>query len=156
MSTQAYNRRKDPTATNPGFGKRLREERERLGLSQEAFGEIGGIRRAAQYLYEQGSRVPSMEYIIRVVAAGADLSYLVIGKRGHGSDSWWALEKDALFSVYQLVLEFARDSKGRLLDVEHQLALLNSLCDAVSDKASTEIDWNTLRQELATAKTKSS
>lgn len=156
MSTQAYSRRKDPTATNPGFGKRLREERERLGLSQEAFGEIGGVRRAAQYLYEQGSRVPSMEYIGKVVAAGVDLGYLVMGKRQRGSDSWWALDKNALVSVYQLVDEFARDSKGRLLDIEHRLTLLTSLCDAVSDKLSADIDWNALRQELSVAKTKSS
>jgi transcriptional regulator with XRE-family HTH domain len=148
MSTIAYSRRKGVEPAVRDIGKRLREERERLGMSQEVFGEIGGVRRATQYLYEQGDRIPSMEYLARVVAAGADLGYLVLGKRGRSSDSRWSIDKNVLASVYSLVDEFARDPKGRLLDLEHRIVLLGSLCNAVTDSAPEDVDWDALRAGL--------
>ena len=35
-----------------GFGPRLREERERLGMTQRVFGDIGGVEPNAQVLAE--------------------------------------------------------------------------------------------------------
>ncbi|MCL7660626.1 XRE family transcriptional regulator, partial [Klebsiella pneumoniae] len=40
------------------IGSRLREERERLGLSQQALGEIGGVKKLTQLNYEKGDRAP--------------------------------------------------------------------------------------------------
>ena len=45
-----------------GIGDRLREERERLRLSQGNFGEIGGVKANAQGKYESGERFPDAEY----------------------------------------------------------------------------------------------
>ena len=36
--------------------ERLKEERERMGLSQEKFGAIGGVKKLAQINYEKGER----------------------------------------------------------------------------------------------------
>jgi len=63
------------------MGLRLREERERLGLSQTDFGKIGGITKKTQMLYESGERSPDMVYIAAVAEAGVDILYVVTGER---------------------------------------------------------------------------
>lgn len=60
---------------------RLREERERLGMSQDAFGEIAGVRKQAQHLYEKGERHPDTRYLAAIAAAGADVLYILTGQR---------------------------------------------------------------------------
>ena len=42
---------------------RLREERERLGFSQEAFGVLGGVQKRAQINYEKGERIAQLVII---------------------------------------------------------------------------------------------
>lgn len=133
------------------LGRRLREERERLGLSQEDFGAIGGVRRVTQYLYEQGDRSPSLQYLVHVMAAGADLAFLVFGERGKDASGRLCIHNDMLLAAYRLVDEFARDEQGRLFDLEHRLVLYNSLCKAVAGKSRSEVDWNVLRDGLRTA-----
>lgn len=62
-----------------GIGSRLRQERERLGLSQKAFGEIGGVEANAQGKYESGGRVPKADYLSRVAEKGVDILYVLTG-----------------------------------------------------------------------------
>lgn len=64
-----------------GIGVRLREERERLGLSQRAFGEIGGVEANAQGKYESGSRAPKADYLAAVARKGVDVLYVLTGQR---------------------------------------------------------------------------
>ena len=64
---------------------RLREERERLGLSQEALGAVGGVRKQAQHLYESGARKPDMDYLTAVASAGVDVLYVLTGQRTGGA-----------------------------------------------------------------------
>lgn len=63
------------------IGARLREERERLGLSQTAFGEIGGVGKLAQIKYEKGERSPDTSYLAAIADRGADVLYIVSGER---------------------------------------------------------------------------
>ena len=65
------------------FGVRLKDERERLGRSQHAFGEIGGVGKLAQLNYEKGVRVPSVDYLRRLGEHGVDVAYLLTGHRSH-------------------------------------------------------------------------
>jgi transcriptional regulator with XRE-family HTH domain len=62
-------------------GDRLRDERERLGLNQTAFGAIGGVQKQAQLKYEKGERFPDAGYLAAVDRFGADVQYIVTGKR---------------------------------------------------------------------------
>lgn len=62
------------------FGRRLCEERARLGFSQHDFAEIGGVKRTAQYLYEKGVRSPDANYLAKIFDAGADVGYLISGQ----------------------------------------------------------------------------
>lgn len=64
-----------------GVGERLREERTRLGLNQEAFAQLGGITRNTQGSYEKGERNPDSVYLTAVLKAGVDVPYVLTGRR---------------------------------------------------------------------------
>lgn len=69
------------------FGERLRQERQRLGLSQEEFGEAGGVKKVAQSNYETGKRRPDSEYLERVSSLGVDVQFLFSGMRTDNPDA---------------------------------------------------------------------
>ena len=50
-----------------GFGERIREAREKLGLTQEDFADQLGISRASLALYESGRREPKVDVLARLV-----------------------------------------------------------------------------------------
>ena len=62
-------------------GSRLREERERLNYSQEAFAGLASASRPTQFNYESGKRSPDSEYLAAISAAGADVLYILTGSR---------------------------------------------------------------------------
>lgn len=62
-------------------GKRLREERERLGMKPNDLAGIGGVKERAQYNYETGKRVPDMDYLAKIAKAGVDVIYVMHGER---------------------------------------------------------------------------
>ena len=63
------------------IGARIREERNRMALSQEAFGAIPGVTKQAQIKYEKDERHPDTLYLAAIVAAGADVLYILTGQR---------------------------------------------------------------------------
>jgi transcriptional regulator with XRE-family HTH domain len=63
------------------FFRRLKEERERLGLNQEAFGAVGGVKKLAQFNYESGKRSPDADYLAAIAKIGVDVLYLITGQR---------------------------------------------------------------------------
>lgn len=62
-------------------GERLREERERLGLTQSQMGELAGVTKKSQINYEKGERHPDSVYLAAIAAAGADVLYILTGQR---------------------------------------------------------------------------
>lgn len=64
-----------------GIGPRLREERERLGMTQRVFGDIGGVEPNAQGKYESGGRTPRLDYLAALAAHGVDALYVLNGTR---------------------------------------------------------------------------
>ncbi|WP_426811223.1 helix-turn-helix domain-containing protein [Pseudomonas sp. WOUb67] len=64
-----------------GIGPRLREERERLGMTQRVFGDIGGVEPNAQGKYESGERTPRVDYLAALAARGVDALYVLSGIR---------------------------------------------------------------------------
>ena len=63
------------------IGARLREERERLEMTQEAFGRIGGVLKRALIRYEKNERMPDAAFLAAIAAAGADVLYILTGQR---------------------------------------------------------------------------
>jgi transcriptional regulator with XRE-family HTH domain len=62
-------------------GDRLREERTRLGLNQEEFAAVGGLRKQAELNYESGARSPDADYLLALESAGVDIVYVLTGRR---------------------------------------------------------------------------
>ena len=69
------------------IGARIREERNRMALSQEAFGAIPGVTKQAQIKYEKDERHPDTLYLAAIAAAGADVLYILTGQRTEGTAS---------------------------------------------------------------------
>lgn len=67
------------------IGGRIREERERLGFTQPAFGAVGGVQKLAQLKYEKGERFPGADYLAAVAKVGADVQYIVTGEHCSGA-----------------------------------------------------------------------
>ena len=62
------------------IGERLREERQKLKMSQTAFAERGGVTKKTQMLYEGNERFPDAQYLASVAEAGVDVLYVLTGK----------------------------------------------------------------------------
>ncbi len=62
------------------FGERLKEERERLGLSQTEFGKLANVQKQAQLKYEKGERNPGSCYLT-LIGCYADVLYILTGRR---------------------------------------------------------------------------
>ena len=89
------------------IGDRIREERERLGLNQVDFGEIGKVGRKSQFNYESGERYPDALYLADIFEAGVDIQYVVTGLRSETVLSPDEKELLALFRNAPLVVKAA-------------------------------------------------
>lgn len=90
--------------TKATFGERLRIERERLGLTQDQFGKLGGMSRLAQFKYEHDQHSPSWEYLERLFDAKVDAIFLLTGRRlTRGQVDWDVLREAFIFVVRNFV-----------------------------------------------------
>lgn len=62
------------------FGERLKEERNKKGLSQAAFGEAMGVGKHSQINYESDKRRPDADYLLAAAEQGVDIGYLLRGE----------------------------------------------------------------------------
>lgn len=69
---------------NVARGSRLKEERQRLGVSPAELASTCGVSRTTQFAYESGDRAPDADYLERAVGAGMDVQYVLTGVRPGG------------------------------------------------------------------------
>lgn len=69
-----------------GLGERLRQERRRLGLTQEDLASSTGIHRRTQANYERGKTAPDMAYFQALRRIGLDATYVQTGTKSSPSD----------------------------------------------------------------------
>jgi len=62
-------------------GIRLKEERKRLGMTQEAMGLACGVAKRTQILCEQDAHLPGGAYFIAADELGVDVTYVLVGRR---------------------------------------------------------------------------
>jgi transcriptional regulator with XRE-family HTH domain len=106
------------------IGQRLKEERERLGLSQAHFAGIGDLTKQAQINYEQGKRSPDTAYLAALAKhTNIDALYVITGKRAITNDSMNATEIELLNSYRSF------DSSGK--------KAIDAMVDALNEKTST-------------------
>lgn len=82
-----------------GIGDRLREERDRLGLTQTDFAELVGASKNTQSNYEKEVRKPDSDYLLRLSDAGADTIYVLTG---HRSSSQITGQESELIKLFRL------------------------------------------------------
>ena len=63
------------------IGERLKEERQRAGLSQPALAAIAGASKSAVISWEKGASAPTATALAELANAGMDVLYVVTGKR---------------------------------------------------------------------------
>lgn len=68
-------------------GNRLKEERKRLGLTQEAMAAACGVAKRTQILFEQDAHLPGGAYIVEADNLGLDVAYLLVGRRERVSEA---------------------------------------------------------------------
>ncbi|CAG8865591.1 hypothetical protein PS627_01509 [Pseudomonas fluorescens] len=83
------------------FGSRIRAERERLGMTQRVFGDIGGVEPNAQGKYESGERTPRIDYLAAVTAQGVDAPYVLSGIRTPAAVDSLSPEEDHLLACFR-------------------------------------------------------
>lgn len=63
------------------IGARLREERERLKLTQPSIAQAAGTTKQTQHAYETNRTPPKASYLAEVASLGVDVAYVVTGTR---------------------------------------------------------------------------
>ena len=102
------------------IGDRIREERDRLGFNQTAFGAIGGVRKQAQLKYEKGERFPGADYLAAIAKVGADVQYVVTGQRASSALAADEQELVGLFRAAPLAVKAAAIGALRGAEVAQQ------------------------------------
>lgn len=93
---------------------RLREERNRLGFTQDDFAKSCGVGRRAQASYEAGERVPDADYLIAAIKIGVDTRYLLSGFKADASEI-------SDYSVEAIFRSLCRELKIPEVDVDETL-----------------------------------
>jgi transcriptional regulator with XRE-family HTH domain len=65
------------------IGQRIKEERERLGLTQPVFAEFAGAKKRTLIDWEKGVSSPTAVQLSALAAIGADVQYILIGVRSN-------------------------------------------------------------------------
>jgi transcriptional regulator with XRE-family HTH domain len=61
------------------FGARLKQERQRLGMSMHDFAELGEVNRVTQMRYETGVNYPTIEYMYKIGRHGVETLFIETG-----------------------------------------------------------------------------
>lgn len=105
--------------------ERLKEERNRLGFNQTDFAAIGGVQKLAQINYESGKRNPDSNYLAAIAEVGADVNYILTGRRLNDSQSRLTANMiklmDALNETQQREILHVVEEKKRLNELEEKL-----------------------------------
>jgi len=88
-----------------GFGDRLKEERQRLGLNQSDFAAFAGVAKNSQLNYEKGERSPDAVYLTAVAEKGVDVLYVVTGNRTPIKGEGLSMEEMQIIASYRTLPE---------------------------------------------------
>ncbi|SDI77718.1 helix-turn-helix domain-containing protein [Variovorax sp. OV700] len=97
------------------IGARLREEREKLGLSQSAFAEMGGVSLRAEQDWERGISAPKADFLAVAVAQGVDVFYVLTGRRIPALVDSLSKDEQNLVENYKRTDEEGRAAARRVL-----------------------------------------
>lgn len=133
-----------------GIGQRLRQERQRLKLSQSAMGTLGGVETNAQGNYESGARFPKADYLLRLIEAGLDITFVMTGTRSPNIGAFTSLTPPRSRLVDEHlgnVTHQLHRNLHALIDALYQMTVLieSRVNDTADEKVKMELD--TIRSE---------
>ncbi|MCB1977137.1 MAG: helix-turn-helix transcriptional regulator [Nitrosomonas sp.] len=102
------------------IGSRLREEREKLNMTQEDFAVACGVRRRAQSSYESDARYPDAKYLEAATKIGADISYVIYGRENTFQNTLRNMVIEDLF--FLTCWEFGISGEDALLLIEESVS----------------------------------
>ena len=107
---------KEEYSKTMSFGRRLAEERKRLGMKQADFAACVGTDVPKQSLYENGRRELRADYLSRLAGNDVDVFYILTGARSDGA--WISHGASELLSSY---LSLPPDMQEALVDFAAKL-----------------------------------
>lgn len=96
-------------------GERLREERERLGMSQTEFGVLLGVSRGTQKNYELGANSLDLRYVAALEEHGADAAFVLTGRRSTPLGQMFTAAEEELITQFRSVTEEDKKAIRRFL-----------------------------------------
>ena len=98
------------------MASRLKGERMALNMTPEAAAKAGGVSRTTQYAYESAARPPDAAYLAALEVQGADVQYIITGRRERRSPQLSKAER-RLVDVYASSEVEARKAIDAVLDL---------------------------------------
>jgi len=124
---------------------RLKEVRERMGLTQTVFGALGGVSKGSQIAYERGRAQPAVTYLERLAESGVNVIYLLTGQKMIPLDP-----KDDFYALLRVYEQLGETHRREIL--QHAQALYGSLMlDTLTDDE-TEVRWDGILRALREGK----
>ncbi|EGT77548.1 helix-turn-helix transcriptional regulator [Haemophilus influenzae] len=90
------------------FSQMLKNERMRLGLTQDEIARFCGVSKRTYNYYEDGERAASSDFLMAFSKLGADINYLFTGERT--KESLEPLERTVLLAFNRLVKDGQKTS----------------------------------------------
>lgn len=97
------------------FGGRLKESRKNLGLSQSDAADLTGVTREHWGRCERGMGMPGGEVFAALANAGADVRYILTGKRDFDPPCKLSSEEETMLDYFQQASKEARKAALRAL-----------------------------------------
>lgn len=94
------------------ISERLKEERNRLGLTQAELSLAGGVKPRSQVHYEAGERKPDAVYLAAVAVVGVDVQYVLTGIR---SDQVLNTDEREVLERYRISSRDLQNAARRML-----------------------------------------
>lgn len=104
------------------IGGRLKEERERLGMTQTAFRDACGASKTAQFYFETDRQVPGGAYLLAASDAGVDIGYVLIGVRSIFVRGMTLEDRDMLTAIADDFMNLPCDTKPAAMDALRRLS----------------------------------
>ncbi len=124
-----------------GIGNRLREERERLCLSQGLFAGKVGVSRMSQVNYESGKRSPDSSYLLAAYEAGIDVAYVITGKRAKAPDFYRMAATFVLHSIERKT-GFSEDVLSFVIEALSDAATSSWMLDQPEVLSRPDVEWD--------------
>ena len=96
-------------------GERLREERERLGLTQTEFGVLLGVSRGTQKNYELGANSLDLRYVAALEEHGVDAAFVLTGRRSTPLGQRFTPAEEELIDQFRSIAPSDQDAIRRFL-----------------------------------------